>query len=67
MDKTRVFYAYIFLIFATALWGGNIIAAKTAQPLRPNVRKSDAAKVYPNKLWTSFAQTLNISNQPQFF
>ena len=30
MDKTRVFYAYIFLIFATALWGGNIIAAKTA-------------------------------------
>ena len=30
MDKSITISAYIFLIFATALWGGNIIAAKVA-------------------------------------
>ena len=30
MDKSITFSAYIFLIFATALWGGNIVAAKIA-------------------------------------
>ena len=30
MDKSIKISAYIFLIFATALWGGNIIAAKVA-------------------------------------
>jgi len=30
MDKSIIISAYIFLIFATALWGGNIIAAKVA-------------------------------------
>ena len=30
MDKSKIISAYIFLIFATALWGGNIIAAKIA-------------------------------------
>ena len=30
MDNTKIISAYLFLIFATALWGGNIIAAKTA-------------------------------------
>ena len=30
MDKSITISAYIFLIFATALWGGNIVAAKVA-------------------------------------
>ena len=30
MDKSKIISAYIFLIFATALWGGNIVAAKIA-------------------------------------
>ena len=30
MDKTKLISAYIFLLFATALWGGNVIAAKIA-------------------------------------
>ena len=30
MDKSIIISAYIFLIFATALWGGNIVAAKVA-------------------------------------
>jgi len=30
MDKSKIFPAYIFLICATALWGGNIVAAKIA-------------------------------------
>ena len=30
MDKSKIISAYFFLIFATALWGGNIIAAKVA-------------------------------------
>ena len=30
MDKSKILSAYIFLIFATALWGGNIVAAKIA-------------------------------------
>ena len=30
MDKSKIISAYFFLIFATALWGGNIIAAKIA-------------------------------------
>ena len=30
MDKSITISAYIFLIFATALWGGNIVAAKIA-------------------------------------
>ena len=30
MDKSITISAYIFLIFATAFWGGNIIAAKVA-------------------------------------
>ena len=30
MDKSKLISAYIFLILATALWGGNIIAAKIA-------------------------------------
>lgn len=30
MDKSLTISAYIFLIFATALWGGNIVAAKIA-------------------------------------
>ena len=30
MDKSKILSAYIFLIFATALWGGNVIAAKIA-------------------------------------
>ena len=30
MDKTKIFLPYIYLIIATALWGGNIIAAKIA-------------------------------------
>ena len=30
MDKSKIFSAYIFLIFATALWGGNIVVAKIA-------------------------------------
>ena len=30
MDKSKILSAYIFLILATALWGGNIVAAKIA-------------------------------------
>ena len=30
MDKSKIFTAYFFLILATALWGGNVIAAKIA-------------------------------------
>jgi len=30
MDKSKIISAYVFLIFATALWGGNIVAAKFA-------------------------------------
>ena len=30
MDKSKIILAYVFLILATALWGGNIIAAKIA-------------------------------------
>ena len=30
MDKSKIISAYVFLIFATALWGGNIVAAKIA-------------------------------------
>ena len=30
MDKSIIISAYIFLLFATALWGGNIVAAKVA-------------------------------------
>ena len=30
MDKSKILSAYVFLIFATALWGGNIVAAKIA-------------------------------------
>ena len=30
MDKSKIISAYVFLILATALWGGNIIAAKVA-------------------------------------
>ena len=30
MDKSIKISAYIFLLFATALWGGNIVAAKVA-------------------------------------
>ena len=30
MDKSKIFSAYFFLILATALWGGNVIAAKIA-------------------------------------
>jgi len=30
MDKSRIISAYIFLLFATALWGGNIVGAKIA-------------------------------------
>ena len=30
MDKSKILSAYIFLIFATALWGGNLVAAKFA-------------------------------------
>ena len=33
MDKYKLIPAYIFLIIATALWGGNIIAAKIASIL----------------------------------
>ena len=32
-----------------------------------DAKNSDAAKVNPNKLCTSFAHTLKISNQPHFF
>ena len=45
----------------------SISAANTAQPFNPEAINNDAAKVYPNKLWTSFAHTLKISNHPQFF
>jgi hypothetical protein len=44
-----------------------INARNTAHPFNPDAKNNDAAKVYPNKLCTSFAQTLKISNQPQFF
>jgi hypothetical protein len=44
-----------------------INAANTAQPFSPEAKNKDAAKVYPNKLCTSFAHTLKISNHPQFF
>ena len=30
MDKSKILSAYVILIFATALWGGNIVAAKIA-------------------------------------
>ena len=30
MDKSKIISAYVFLIFATALWGGNIVVAKIA-------------------------------------
>ena len=30
MDKSKIISAYFFLIFATALWGGNIVVAKIA-------------------------------------
>ena len=30
MDKSKIISAYVFLIFATALWGGNLVAAKFA-------------------------------------
>ncbi len=30
MDKSKILSAYVFLIFATALWGGNIVGAKIA-------------------------------------
>ena len=30
MDKSKIISAYVFLVFATALWGGNIVAAKIA-------------------------------------
>ena len=30
MDKSKIISAYVFLIFATVLWGGNIVAAKVA-------------------------------------
>jgi len=30
MDKSKILSAYIFLILATALWGGNVVAAKIA-------------------------------------
>ena len=30
MEKSKLIYSYFFLILATALWGGNIIAAKIA-------------------------------------
>ena len=30
MDKYKLITAYLFLIIATALWGGNIVAAKIA-------------------------------------
>ena len=30
MDKSKILSAYVFLIFATALWGGNLVAAKFA-------------------------------------
>ena len=40
MDKSKILSAYVFLIFATALWGGNIVAAKiasniTLEPIKP--------------------------------
>jgi len=30
MDKSKILSAYVFLVFATALWGGNIVGAKIA-------------------------------------
>ena len=30
MDKSKIISAYVFLIFATALWGGNLVSAKFA-------------------------------------
>jgi len=30
MDKSKILSAYVILIFATALWGGNVVAAKIA-------------------------------------
>ena len=30
MDKYKLITAYLFLIIATSLWGGNIVAAKIA-------------------------------------